>query len=151
MAITRVAFALLLVGCVPGSPPEPTDDPATPGDDRPGYFVCSGYSSSFEPITCAPGDVCCAVDQPVCVSAEAGCPNPLDVVRCDGPEDCEGDRCITGTHGRYCGSTGAIYVWCHVDADCMSLEPWLPDVPCGADGTCDFSAAPANSAALGPR
>lgn len=141
MTKVPIALALLLglVGCEPGPPPgEPADDPATPGDDRPGYFVCSG-SSSFDSVTCGPGDVCCVVDQPVCVSAEAGCLNPFEVVRCDGPEDCAGDTCITGTHGRYCGGTGGSYTWCHVDEHCVDLEPWLPDVPCGANGTCDFS------------
>src|SRR5687768_8130840 len=89
------AFLASLVACEPGPPQgEPVDDPATPGDDRPGYFVCRKYGS-LNTVLCAPEQVCCVVDEPTCVSADPGCPSPFEVVSCDGPEDCdyEGEHC----------------------------------------------------------
>ncbi|RYZ09860.1 MAG: hypothetical protein EOO73_02980 [Myxococcales bacterium] len=131
---------LALGACVSGSPPdEPTDDPATPGDDRAGYFVCRSYGWP-ESVLCSPGTICCVIDAPVCVSADVGCPSPYEVVRCDGPEDCEysGEDCITGTHGTYCSGAEGSSTWCHMDEDCVDVQPWLPDGTCSASGTCTF-------------
>lgn len=140
--LLSVVLLVSVAGCDPAAPPgEPGDDPTTPGDDRPGYFECRTYGS-LETVLCGPGTVCCTLDEPVCVEADPGCPNPLQVTRCDGPEDCEyaGEHCITGTHGQYCSSQEGSSTWCHVDADCVDVQPWLPDVPCGANGTCAFAA-----------
>ena len=120
---------------------QPDDDPPPPGDERAGYFVCREKPFAMG-ITCEPGSICCLTDGPVCVSAEQGCPDPLNVVSCDGPEDCaRADyHCETLSHGTSCTSSEGSATWCHADADCAGVFPWLPNGVCGLNGVCDFSA-----------
>jgi len=140
VSIARGIFAgstlltLLLAGCAPD------DDPRLPGDERAGYFVCR--AAPLEPgIGCGPGTVCCLTDGPRCVSAEQGCEDVYNVVSCDGPEDCSGsEHCETLSHGTSCTSSEGSVTWCHTDADCVDITPWLPDGVCQPSGACDFSA-----------
>lgn len=101
------------------------DDPATPGDDRPGYFQCGNGS------TCGPSQLCC-LGLTGCTSLDSypTCPGrPID--DCDGPEDCgEGERCWVMRFGHFCGPLlgGGYYVACHDDADC-STAPCFQGFP----------------------
>lgn len=114
---------------------------ALPGDERPGYFICQEYPLAAIGITCGPGTVCCVTNGPTCVSAEQGCVDVYNVVSCDGPEDCpRADyHCRTQSHGTSCTSSDGGGVWCHKDADCVDILPWLPDGVCTPSGICDFS------------
>jgi cysteine-rich repeat protein len=123
-------------GCSASS--EPDDNLTLPGDERAGYFVCAPDAPELG-ITCGPGTVCCLTDGPFCVSADRGCRDVYNVSRCDGPEDCSGgEHCGTHSHGTYCSSQEGSINWCHTDADCVGVAPWLPPGKCGPNGACDF-------------
>ena len=128
-------MTLLLVGAC-----APDDDVRTPGDERAGYFVCRSEPAA-PGIVCGPDAVCCLTDGPRCVSAAQGCEDVYNVMSCDGPEDCRGgEHCETLTHGTSCTSSEGSITWCHTDADCVDIVPWLPDGACQPSGACDFSA-----------
>ena len=116
---------------------EPDDDLRTPGDDRVGFFYCA--EDALAPgITCPADTLCCLTNGPSCATHEQGCPDPINVATCDGPEDCgAGESCWMFTHDRSCRAEG-IRAWCHTDRDCQGLIPWLPDGTCNAAGTCTF-------------
>jgi cysteine-rich repeat protein len=119
------------------------DDARTPGDDRPGYVLCAVPPAPG--ITCGPGTLCCLTDGPVCADVEQGCVDRYNVASCDGPEDCAntGFHCELQSHyGSSCTPSEGQITWCHHDADCARLFPWLGDGVCSLAGACDFSAAP---------
>jgi hypothetical protein len=102
-------------------------NPATPGDDRPEMVLCVPSTT-----TCRTG---CCIDK---VSAVAQCSpkcsgtsDTLNVLNCDGPEDCsQGQRCCQSASGdRSCGTSCSAVVCCHVDTDC-------PQGKCNTDGQC---------------
>ncbi|MES1183579.1 MAG: hypothetical protein ABUL60_07170 [Myxococcales bacterium] len=118
------------------------DDARTPGDDRPGYVVCAVPPAPG--ITCGLGTLCCLTDGPVCADVEQGCVDRYNVASCDGPEDCSRPdfHCELQSHyGTSCTPSEGQVTWCHRDADCANLFPWLGDGVCSSAGTCDFSAA----------
>jgi cysteine-rich repeat protein len=121
---------------------EPDDNLTIPGDERAGFFICAAYPPETSRVTCGPGSVCCLTDGPRCVSAEQGCVDVYNVVSCDGPEDCAraGDHCETLSHGTSCTTSEGSFTWCHRDADCVDIEPWLPNGACTSSGACDFTA-----------
>ena len=136
--LARWTWSLLTV--LLGTGCEPADDVATPGDDRAGYFWC--VAEPEQPgVTCPPDSLCCLTGGPICVSHEQGCADPLNVVTCDGPEDCPGagNHCETQTHDRSCTSSEGIFTWCHTDQDCVNVFESLPEGVCEPSGVCDFS------------
>jgi cysteine-rich repeat protein len=105
------------------------DDPATPGDDRPGYVECSQLSPS---ITCATATICCYAGSPwasSCTETTDEC-DSFDL--CDGPEDCNGGlRCGEQDGVSLCTRFPGAFVRCHTDADCSDPA----SNPC-IEGTC---------------
>ena len=117
---------------------EPDDNLTLPGDERAGYFICAAEPPTSTGISCGPGSVCCLTNGPICVSAEQGCEDVFNVVSCDGPEDCDYGHCETLTHGTSCTPSEGSRTWCHTDADCVDIQPWLPDGVCTSTGACNF-------------
>lgn len=125
------------------------DDSSTPGDDRPGYFVCSAPLEPELGITCGPGTVCCLTNGPVCMSTEEGCFDVFNVVSCDGPEDCSAaTHCETLTHGTSCTFSEGAQTWCHTDEDCVPFVPWFESGTCSATGACDWTLVPPDEVEL---
>jgi len=119
-----------------GSDSGDVDDPATPGDDRAGYFSCRVSSE-----VCGPDEFCCGASAGSgrgCIPKGSACgPAP---VYCDGPEDCQaGQSCAWGTshYGVSCGVIGSGPQWygavCHTSADCPAGQA------CSTDGYCRAS------------
>jgi hypothetical protein len=96
--------------------PEPADDAATPGDDRPGFVACGAGA-------CGPGDRCCD-GEGTCLGARPYCESEMDPGSvCDGPEDCPGNGCYNTKYGDVCGTgSGRFAVLCHTDDDCPRVD-----------------------------
>lgn len=103
--------------------PEPADDAATPGDDRPGYLTCSDGETGASQ-TCAPGSGCCGSGSQ-CATDPQECATPFWFATCDGPEDCGmAEQCWLGDRAIECSAEATPYfnVRCHTDADCLNAS-----------------------------
>jgi len=96
-----------------------SDDPNTPGDDRPGYVECTAPSELRSCNDTTAGPYCCYT--PIGN-------NSYGVETCDGPEDCGSSApwCQRGKYGASCSpydQPAASVVRCHVSSDCPSGYP----------------------------
>jgi hypothetical protein len=82
------------------------DNTTTPGHEGEGVLICGG-------MACA--TVCC--EEPSGSNCGFGCPDMSSVQECDGPEDCQGNCCVTG-RARTCSPSSCETTACHTTADC---------------------------------
>jgi hypothetical protein len=97
----------------------PSDDAATPGDDRRGYLTCTDQETGASEI-CGPDSGCCGSGSQ-CAKDSRECSTPSWFATCDGPEDCGmAEQCWLDDRSIHCSSEATPYfnVRCHTDLDC---------------------------------